>query len=120
MRTSLLSCLFFAATVTAQATVIGGTSTTVPLPYNQFDTYVFVFGSTNNFLAVPFTPAPGFDYILSSAMIPFRSYGPTSIDISIYDTSGGHPGTALATQSVALTADETYRLVTASFAGSTV
>ena len=112
-------CLIGAAT--AQATVIGGTSATQPLPYNGFNTYAYIFGGSPNFqLAVPFTPAAGFDYILSSGSVPLRSFGPTAVQVDIYDTFGINPGTKLAGFSAPTVADFTYHLISGTFSGSPI
>lgn len=113
-----ITCLIVAAT--AQATVIGGTSITQPLRYNELNTYTFIFGGPGPQLAVRFTPLTGFHYTLSSAFVPVRSYGPSEVAIDIYDTIGINPGTKLEGLTVLLPPQFGYHLVGGNFSGSTV
>ena len=121
MRTTLclgITCLLAAST--ARATVIGGTSTTQPLPYNGNNTYVYIFGGPGSQLAVPFTPVAGFDYTLSSASLPVRSYGPTEVEIDIFDTNGSNPGSKLEGLTAQIPSDFGYHLVGGNFSGSNI
>ncbi len=117
LRFGMISLL---AAASAHATVIGGTSTTQPLPFDGNNTYAFIFGGAGSQLAVPFTPVAGSDYILSSASLPVRSYGPTDVEIDIFDTNGSNPGSKLEGLTAQIPSDFGYHLVGGNFSGSTI